>query len=263
MNETRPEVDTWTPHWWLLCILLALTAQLASVYWLSPPSTGLTARASTQTRVRVLGLQESQDMDRHLPDKDDPTLFALVGPNGFSRSAWLTIARFEYQMTNRPEPLLWLSMPAEELADDFAEFVQTNLVTEDVVSSKPTPTLAEVSLPVLVVVPETTVRIESGLAGRTLAGNIPPPREPEPILTNSVVQVLVDRAGRTISAALLSGCGVGQADQDALKYSKAARFTAADPPAPGQTGTAFATLVFEWTGVKRPDAVALRTATAQ
>jgi hypothetical protein len=252
MSSPRLEVASWRPRRWLLLVTLALAAHLALVSWLSPPNAASLPLARSQTGVRVISHSKKQAVSAS--ERGDPTLFALVHSRGFSRTAWLTIPRFQYQVTNQVPPLHWLALPTEELADDFAEFVQTNLVTEDLISSIPTPALSSPTLPTPVVTSDSMVRVESGLSGRTLVAPGALPRQPDPILTNTVVRVLVDPAGLTLSAALLSGSGAAKADQDALNFAKSARF----PLRQGEVnpgGFAFGTLVFRWSGVRWPNGV--------
>jgi TonB family protein len=237
--------------------------QLALVSWLSGGHSGEAVRPRAETHVRLAWPSEPEPPAAQGPEKDDPTLFALVSAQGFSRSAWLSLPRFEDPMTNPPEPLHWLSLASEELADDFTEFVQTNLVGEDLIASTPAPTLANPALPTPVVVADTIVRVESGLAGRALLPNLRLPRETEPILTNSVVSVLVDPSGRTMSAALLSTSGVAQADQDALNFAKAARFAPSTEGGSSISGFAFGTLVFQWAGVRWAEPVTVTVAAKQ
>jgi TonB family protein len=250
MNGRLPEAPIWTPRCWLLCIALALTVQLGFIFRLSVQDAGVVVRPPAETRLRLVRTAARTSPVLEAPEKDDPTLFALVNDRGFSRSAWLTIPAFDHQIPDGPQPLHWLSLPADDLADAFEEFVQTNLPYEDAVSAAPTPALANPDLPTPVVVAETLLRVEIGPAGRGLLPGPALPRQPQPILTNSVVRVLVDPAGLTLSAALLSSCLVPQADQDALKFAKAARFAPSRPSGQGQSGFAFGTLVFEWAGVQ-------------
>ncbi len=250
MNARAAEVATWTARQWCLGILLALLAQVAYLAWMAGDSAEGAARPLTQTRWRVAGFKVQTDPVAELPHKDDPTLFALVSPQGFSRSAWLSIPPFQYQMTNPPEPRRWLTLPADELTGDFAEFVQTNLLNEEVISRAPAPAIAKLGLPTPVVTAATRVRIESGLADRALAPGLALPRQPQVILTNSVVRVLVDPDGLTLSAALLSSSGVAQADQDALQAARRARFVPTGRGGPSPAGVSFGTLVFEWAGVQ-------------
>ena len=263
MNEIPADGTPWTPRQWLLGIVLALTMQLALVSWLSGSHTGPAARRRAETHVRLAWPREQEPAPTEPPEKDDPALFALVSGQGFSRSAWLTLPRFEDPMTNSPEPFHWLGLSSDDLADDFTEFVQTNLVGEDLVASIPAPTLANPALPTPRVVPDTIVRVESGLAGRALLPNFRLPREKEAILTNSVVGVLVDASGRTISAALLSTSGVAQADQDALNFAKAARFAPSAGAGSSQTAFAFGTLVFQWAGVRWSEPATVTVAAKQ
>jgi hypothetical protein len=72
------------------------------------------------------------------------------------------------------------------------------------------------------------------------------------ILTNSVVQVLVDAEGRTVSCTLLPpGCGLNEADQQAVALARTARFQPVSPERPKQStapgdGLTLGQMIFQW-----------------
>jgi TonB family protein len=182
-------------------------------------------------------------------------MFALVTEQGFSGSAWIQISPSPYAPTNQSQPFQALALPVEELAADFAEFVRTNLVADEWALDSLPPARSELKLPEPVVIPAATVRVDGELAERPLLPGAKLALFAEPILTNqtTVVQVLVNRAGQTLSAALLSSCGVAQADQSALRFAASARFTPAamslDADAHDEA-MVFGTFTFQWAGVR-------------
>jgi hypothetical protein len=77
-----------------------------------------------------------------------------------------------------------------------------------------------------------------------------PPQTNSDLLTNTVIQLMVDAQGRPFSWALLNGCGDDQVDKQALtNYARAVRFA---PPQAAALGTVPADkmtsgqLIFEW-----------------
>ena len=250
MTTLGNDLIGWTPRRWFLFIALALVGQMGLVYWLSDYKVVAPRRSRAATRVRIASPETLEAQPTGVWSLEDPTLLALVTSRGFSRSAWLTIPRFAYSMSNSLAPPLWLRRPAEELVDDFNEFLQTNLLFDRTLSGRLPPAVSEVRSPVPVVMKGTKLRIEGGLAGwRLVSPDLP--RESEPILTNTVIRVFVDSAGITRSAALLSTKGVEAADQDALNFAKHARFSpdgqgVASSSSTNAIGLVSGTLVFQW-----------------
>jgi hypothetical protein len=184
----------------------------------------------------------------------DPTLFALLSPAGFSRTAWLTIAPFRYTMTNHPASLAWLTLVSDELANDFAEFVQTNLVSEDVMLDNLPPEFARPTLATPLVSSGIAVRVEGPLDERGLLAELHAAAPSEPILQNTLVHVVVNDAGQVLSAALMLSCGVPQADAEALRLSATARFRPIKSSRAGrsakQNAYSWGNLVYQWAQVR-------------
>ena len=75
------------------------------------------------------------------------------------------------------------------------------------------------------------------------------------LLTNSVVQMVVDSEGKPVSLTLLSGSGSPNADRQALEQARAARFNSVERGLkPGATaqGLAWGQLIFEWNTLPVP-----------
>ena len=83
---------------------------------------------------------------------------------------------------------------------------------------------------------------------------------PEPgtdLLTNSVVQLIVDARGNTFSAVLLPNLNSrdpdqSRADQSALNLAQHARFEATPTTGDAVGGITFGTMVFQWQTVPKP-----------
>jgi hypothetical protein len=159
-------------------------------------------------------------------------------------------------MTNQPGSPEPLSIATEELVDEFAEFVQTNLLSEDGFGGGLPPVLSRPSLSTPTVVSATVLKVEGGLRSVPWKSSVPLPGRSEPILSESptVVRVLVTAAGLPVSAVLISTCGVAEADRKALDFAKTMRFVPGGRASAGK-GTnevqlASGYLTFQWHGVE-------------
>jgi len=180
---------------------------------------------------------------------DDPTLFALPHREGFAGSAWLKLPKMEFNPANWSESNRWLVLPVEQLGALFQNFVRTNPAPRFSTVAPFQPDLVEPELPVEPLVTASRIRVEGDLARRRLLSRLDPgPQAAVDLLTNSVVQVLVDAQGNTLSPVLLSGCGSPTADQRALALAKSARFSPLPAPGSGEPEPppTIGRLVFEW-----------------
>ncbi len=191
---------------------------------------------------------------------NDPTLFALPHRQGFSGSAWLKMPRMNFPSFDWSEPTNWLALPVVQLGAVFGRFMETNHFDSWHPPANPEPDLG---LPeffsLTTTAGESKLRLEGGLARRRLL--MPPKLSSWPhkdLLTNSVVQVLLDGEGRPISVRLLPpGSGKAEADQQALEVAKAARFDAVNGSGPRRIANPLANLnwghmIFEWHTLPAP-----------
>lgn len=254
---TPPDsVPRWSRRQWVLCVLLFSVAQLGFAFWASENRLAEQRPALPQARVTLVpalpGLAKADDAAAF----SDPTVLALAHPRSFSRSAWLAIRPFPYRMTNEPRSPQPLSIATEELVDEFAEFVQTNLLSEDGFGAGMPPALSQPRLSTPTVASGTVLKVEGGLRSAPWKSSAPLPQRREPILSESptVVRILVNAAGLPVSAALISTCGVAEADRNALDFAKTMRF-AKPVSAPAGKATnpvqlASGYLTFRWHGVR-------------
>jgi hypothetical protein len=238
--------------WWIVALLFAVHLFLA--FYLAKRTT-IEAPSRARTVIRLLNPETLDPSSAQLLALRDPTIFALVHPRGFSGAAWLRIVPFPYQITNRTEPPRWLTPDVPQLANDFVQFVRTNVTLPLLEAEKPLPILSKVEIPNPITWIHPVLRIEGDLAGRRLIStNALPPPQPNVILTNCVIRVLVDARGRTLSHALLAGSGSQGADENAMNFAKAARFEPLarsltdETPLASAGSAAFGTLVFQWVG---------------
>jgi TonB family protein len=130
--------------------------------------------------------------------------------------------RSQASQTNRLLPL-----PVEQLGSAFSHFVETNFFARFKPELKPAPR-PRLPDPVFVVVEAPTssvIQLRGELARRQLlTEQVLSPVASADMLGNSVVQVLVDDAGRVISTTLSKSSGDTKADQLALDLARRSLF---------------------------------------
>jgi hypothetical protein len=178
----------------------------------------------------------------------DPAVFALPNWNGFSREGWLAFQHPEFKPTDWTEPPQWLALQTADLGNSLNDFLLSNTIAPLLVAnmrapSSPGPQSPRVEVPLQ---SASELLIEGELAEWTLATRVTLPSwRHTDLLTNTVVHVVVDRWGQTVTTALIASSGLALADEDAMRLVKEARFvpgTVRGPKAEYTSGN----LVFRW-----------------
>lgn len=252
MNPPALDVARWPRRRWIYAVTGVLALQAALVFAFGkrgqrPPDRPI-------FRTSIVLLTNGGASATWLSGLDDPALLALPTLDGFSGSAWMKYAPLEYEPAEWSEPPHWLGLDPRRLGATFATFVQSNAAHPQLIVDKPLPLPRDFTLnyPNEPVAQESRLRIEGELASRRLVKPILLKSWPYPdMLSNSVVEAVVDAEGFTFSTVLLGGSGSREADNYALKTADEARFEAARRTR-GRSGrseagpVAIGKLVFEW-----------------
>jgi len=248
MNTVMLEGCHWSRRRWWTLIVLVFAAHLGLIFAFSDRNAGAPrAPAFAPTLHLVPGYDEILALT-------DPTLFALPNRNGFAGATWLRPPDVELEPFRWTEPPRLLALPVDKLGNTFTRFVTTNRLSPFELDVKPAP---EPALPLtfgfkLPLATRSTLRLGGGLANRHWLN--PPILGPWPasdLLTNSVLQVMVNARGDVVSATLMPpGSGLPEADQFALETAKAARF---EPLRNGAMGPTVGTLIFQWYTVPKTE----------
>jgi hypothetical protein len=220
--------------------------QVGVAFWLGNPPPRKAFRPPDMPVVQMAsdGLQD-------LLAIQDPTLFILPHRDNFSGDVWLKMAPRTFSPTNWTEPARPLELSRDQLGAAFAVFMRTNrpprfqprvesgLDTE----AGPAP-LLPISVP-------SRMFVEGDLAKlRLLTPLRLPPQTNVDILTNTVVQMVVDAQGYPFSSVILAGSGSGEADSLALtNYARKIRFSPPEAEALRTVPTnkmISGKLIFEW-----------------
>lgn len=258
MMSHPAEPQPWSVRRWSVAIAIVFAIQVASVFWLEDRSVPHPRRPVAPVfRFSHSGMDE-------LLALQDPTLFALPHLRGFSGTAWLITKPLGFPPALWPEPERFLALDTHTLGAAFESFVRTNLPPSFAVipNVHPEPVLVDY-VPIAPQSRESRLRIEGDLARRKLL-TVPHLASwtNADFLTNSIVQLLVDGKGNTVSCVLLRQPSVtpsvvqDEADQQALRLARSARFQpasslpAADFDSPA--GLCIGKMIFEWQTIPAP-----------
>lgn len=225
-------------------ILLVLAVQFAFILWLGDRRPIQPRAPSAAPQIQVIAPLGSNTL-RLL----DPTLFALPHEEGFAGAGWLIPPLQEIQPFAWSEPARWLELQIGQLGAAFSQSIGTNRF-----QPLPSPATLEAELltPPLTgaapMIQRSTFRLEGTLAARKLLKSPDLPSWPyAELVSNTVVQVLVDAQGLPFSFSLLERSGDPEADRYALNEARKARFEPLrSGDAPAVESLALGTLVFEW-----------------
>jgi hypothetical protein len=254
MSSALVEMKRWPLRRWCLVIGLVLVLQAAPVFWLADRKPNLPRAPKAGPVTYLTGRPEAWAL------ADNPTLFALASRHGFSSGVWLKIPPPESPAMEWSEPPRFLELQTGQLAATFKQFTQTNVLRSLEIADLPEPRVDIVNLVATsnLMPTQSVLRIEGALARRPLLAPLTlSPWPASDILMNTKVQVFVDGDGYVISAVLLSRSGLPEADDNAYKLAKSARFQPLRKTKPGEspaTDKAFevGTLVFQWHTIPEP-----------
>lgn len=215
--EPRP----WSLRRWAGMIVLIFSVQAGLIFWLG-------TRKPTRPRpaAGAFTLHLAAEASAELRALYDPTLFTLPHAQGFAGPVSERMPRPGFQPFEWSAPPNRLPLAVERIGEVFTRLVETN---QSAVLQLPAKPEAEPALPAFSPLSlwkgQSVVELEDGLAERQLLRPLQLKSWSSlDILTNSVVQAVVDVDGRPVSVTLLSGSGSAEADQYAVDQAEAARF---------------------------------------
>jgi hypothetical protein len=181
----------------------------------------------------------------------DPSVFPSSSPHGFAAQAWRLLPVQDAAAALQEPPPVFLEFTNWSGANSHPAGWESRHVSfqwagqpEPPPDSVPAFPAAEASRP------ESFFRIEGGLAGRRPTAPAGLPAWPANFLvTNSVVQFAVNRAGQVISTVLLAGSGLKEADDSALATVNVLRFRPVGNAVPEYV---WDTATFYWKTIEPP-----------
>lgn len=244
MKFTPPR--PWRSNVWLAWVAMIFTTQLGIIWTFSGP--GPVIRPTPPASADALA---GGSLPVDTLALNDPSLFALSSPQGFSGPAWLALPRHNAEVAEWSEPETWVNVGTTNWGGTFLAAASGFGAPPQIISDKFAADLLNISLmppaPVL-----STLRVTGELAGRKLLSPIQPRTWPhDDVLADTVVRLTVDAAGVVQSAAVISNTGVRdaaqtRADNHALELARAARFEPKVSDTGGAPSPVFGVLTFQW-----------------
>jgi hypothetical protein len=242
-NDSAPQTS-WSTKRWLIVVLAILALQIGFIFW-----RGDSAHVNMRPKGRALAWRIAGPASAEILAFQDPTLFVLPHENGFSGLAWMHPIALPSPSFFWTEEPCWLRLSSSELGATFNRFVATNdfgrlrtLALSDHSISLP-------DVPERVILPQSSsLRVEGALSNRSLLTD---PQLPSwvhnELLTNSVIQIVVDKEGRPVApGTLLASSGLAKADQEALDQIRKLRFKPLPEQPSAKDTLMWETLVFRW-----------------
>ncbi len=224
---TISDTIRWSPRRWWYTLGVVFLIQIGLLFYFGEHGRSAISPAPFRTRLQLAADPWSEKQLSESPDVPDPSQFALPHPRGFSGAAWFRFRPMDYQPEDWSEPPRWLSVDTNQLGQGFAKFVNQSGPVTMLIADKPLPALVgiEPSLPPQSIPNRTEIRLEGNLSRRKLVAPLDfPSWEGTDLLTNSVLQLIVDAVGEVQSATLIGSCGLPKADNFALKLATSATF---------------------------------------
>lgn len=221
MNAPAQNPEAWSRGRWWFAVVVVFVLQLGLIFALGE------RHAPAPRAVADIPHLDVTANGGELLELHDPTLFALPHARGFSAANWLRESPYSFPSFHWTEPPRNLEISVAQLGEPFLQFMETNRFASPTLEAKPAPeihaTLGDIAE---AIPPATTLELAGDLASRRLL------KTPEldawsngEVLTNTVVQTLVDASGAVLSAvAIPPGCGSADADSHALDIALGLRF---------------------------------------
>ena len=248
MTAALAEPRPWPRRrWWLLTALI-LAGQIGAIVWLGDWTPVRVRPPAPAPRLQLAGNASGE-----LLALNDPTLFALPHWQGFSGPAWLDAKPAKLEPVEKSEGPQWLPLAVQDLGAALSGLAQTS-VTDSL--PRVGLTTADLALPepVPLVMPSdhSSYVLDGELARRLLVTTLALPSWTNAdILTNSIVRLAVDAAGRPVSVVLLAGSGNRAVDDQALAQARSARFEDLRGTGPRSAASplpdlSWGEMIFEW-----------------
>jgi hypothetical protein len=239
-------------------VALVFIVQLGLIFWLGS-RTPIRPRVPTGALTLYLGGQAPAELQA----LNDPTLFTLPHPEGFSGPVWRRMPRPKFRPFEWSAPTEHFPLAIDRLGAVFNRLLETNQFQALQIPAQleAAPTLPDVPR-LAVLADHSVVQFEDGLARRRpLAPLQLKSFTNTDILANSVVRVGVDTGGLPVSVTLLSVSGSPAADQFAMDQAWAARFeplnrNSAETILRPTAHLSWGRMVFRWHTVPMPPASA-------
>lgn len=244
MNGICNEIPAWPRARWVGSVLAVFALQLALILVLADHAPVVTRHVESGTRLSMVTDRAAVERLARAVAANDPTVYALANPRGFSGPAWLEVKPLEHTLADWKDREHWLSPGDKKYGATFNGYVRQNAMTPDGAPAMPAPQLDAVNPANPELLEKSRLVVLGDLKQRKLLATPRLPVWPSPdILGSTVLQVVVNGDGETVSITLLAGTGLAAADQKALEIARQVHFEKAPK---GGAELTWGQLVFQW-----------------
>lgn len=252
MIALQPISSGWSRGRLLLAAALLFAGQAGLVVLLGERPRPLPLPSAPRVVLRLLDAPLDDEKWTKRVFAINPAVFPSSSPHGFAGQAWRLLPPHDDGAALREPPPVFLEFAANWSGADGNPAAPASRQTSFQWTGQPDPPAESVpEFPAAKASrQESFFRIEGALAARRLV--VPaelPSWTANFLVTNSVVQFAVNRAGLVVSAVLLTGSGLKEADDSALATVNALRFRPAGTTAPEYE---WDTAAFYWKAVEPP-----------
>jgi len=249
MSATKTIPSTWSRGRFLLAAALLFAGQAGWVFLVGERPQPQPVSAAPRMTLRLLETPlDEENLTKHL-FAGDPTVFPTSSPHGFADQAWPR----DYTAALPEPPPAFLAFAANWAgAVPKPAGVEPRPAPFQFTGPPGLPPAGAPDFPAAAASrPESFLLIEGALAGRQLDKPVVLPSwTNSSLISNSVVQFGVNRSGQVISAVLLLGSGLKEADNAALATVNLLRFR---PAGTGAPELAWDTAAFYWKTIEPPE----------
>ncbi len=243
---------TWSPLKWTVVIACILALHAGLFLWFARPPAPTPRPPPAALAIYAPAVQSGQ-----LPAANNPLLLVRPDIHGFSGPAWLQIPPLTNNLeVSNPAPYL-LELQSARLGSAITRALSNTLTRRFEVARRPELDNLNYFPPVNDTAPASSLTILGALAGRALAPPVLKPQSADFILSNTVVQIVVDAEGNVFTPpVILKSSGSADADAYALDLARSlpfqplSRVPGQSPPNPFTL--ADGRLVFRWQTVPKP-----------
>lgn len=223
---SAPVDPAWPPGRWFSHIAGVFILQVLLILLLSDRAAELPRRPRNPFRVALLNAPDLHQRLASLPLAADPTLFALANLREFTGLAWQRPKASAPRLPpwRDPGPFPQTQVPSG-LASLPGDFLRSQPIPQRSAFSRLPHPIGHLATHPPLLRTQSVVRLEGALSHRPLLAPLTAPPWPHPdLLTNTLVEVIVNTEGLVISTVSRQGSGSAGADRKALELARAARF---------------------------------------
>lgn len=150
MNPATTPPQPWSRQRWAAVTTVIVVVKISLLFLFSEKSPAVSRAPASGTHISLVLDPVVGEHVLEILGANDPTLFALASPRGFSGAGWLNPPPRQHRLQEWTEPDPELPQAAPAATITLSSFLRTNLSGMEVTAEKLAPDLRSLALPLLV-----------------------------------------------------------------------------------------------------------------